>query len=330
MIEEAQGLDINGVKTLCNKYIHTCMDIERPNRDYFNGLCADLVKRTLVVPEETLIYKCKLVDTVQSNQEVRILPEDGDGKVYTFDDVDDIKNADAAVLKRRFLNSIVQGASYSLALTFDSLADEINKIDHRLLDLYKKIIIISDYILFNEEEHIDEKNLNRSAYVSVQLGSNEKKTIIEAQAIIFPYLLRESFRGFFELFTSHGLPKDNKKAMYLIRHADFMMAESWDLRFGVELWNRLRANIDEDLLVPYFVSEISQLPTDDFTKTMKEILSNTRKGETLMNNIIGKCKSFVSFEDLPQNFHDSDVKTVISDDCESDYFTLDELKNLKL
>ena len=33
------------------------------------------------------------------------------------------------------------------------------------------------------------------------------------QGLIFS-LLQETFRGFFELFASHGLPEDNKSKLY--------------------------------------------------------------------------------------------------------------------
>ena len=34
--------------------------------------------------------------------------------------------------------------------------------------------------------------------------------------------------------------------MYLIRHADFVLAENWDLRFGVTLWQEITRLIDND------------------------------------------------------------------------------------
>ena len=48
---------------------------------------------------------------------------------------------------------------------------------------------------------------------------------------------------FFELFSCHGLPTDSKKANYIISHADFVVAEGWDLRFGVTLWEQIEQYI---------------------------------------------------------------------------------------
>ena len=150
--------------------------------------------------------------------------------------------------------------------------DEIYKIESKLPDLYNKIRILSDYILFNREEKIDEKNYSPSAYVAVTLGNEGKKTIIDSQGIIFPYLLQETIRGFFELFASHGLPENNKKAMYIIRHSDFILAEEWDMRFGVSLYNNIFNDINDKLLIPYVFSNFSQLDTIEFNTTIKNIL----------------------------------------------------------
>ena len=169
------------------------------------------------------------------------------------------------------------------------------------------------------------------AYVSVKLGKNENKTIIESQGLIFPYLLRETIRGLFELFASHSLPQDNKRAMYLIRHADFMMAESWDLRFGVPLWRNISMKIKENGVIPYFFTEICVLETEDFFKDMKEILSNTKKGEEIVDELISKSKNKITFDKLPSEPQDLDIKTIISDDVNDDeMFTIEELRQLNI
>ena len=309
--------------------LHECMQIERSYRDYLEKLCLNIVKKILYVPDETIIFKCTLVDDVNPKKAPRILPEDDVENVYTFDDVDDIVNSNKTVLKRRFINSLIQGAAYSFSLRWDEYIDEISKYEPKLIDLYRKIIILSDYILFNEEEKIDEKNLNLGAYVAVTLGKLGNKTKISAQGLIFPYLLRETIRGVFELFASHSLPQDNEKAMYLIRHADFMMAESWDLRFGVSLWNRLVKTIDDDVIIPYFFTELCNLDTEEFNSDVKEILSNTRKGDSIISNLVSQCKKNISFDKMPTNIDTQNIKSVISDEVEGDdIFTIDELNNL--
>ena len=45
-------------------------------------------------------------------------------------------------------------------------------------------------------------------FVEVMLGNRDERVKINSQAEIFPILLCETLKGFFELFVSHGLPKN--------------------------------------------------------------------------------------------------------------------------
>jgi len=327
--EEVNGKSLDEIKTLCNRLIHECMEIERKHRDFLNKLCVSVVNEILCVPENTVIIKCNLVDSVKPTKQPRVIPEDDVKNVYSFDDVDDIKNSNYEILKRRVINSIIQGASYKLSLKYQMFVDEINNIEPELIELYKKITILGDYILFNEEAKIDERNLSLGAYVSVSLGTFGKKTIIDSQALIFPYLLKETIRGFFELFASHSLPEDNEKAMYIIRHADFMVAESWDLRFGVKLWDILSQKLQDELIIPYFFMTLCNLPKMEFMRKMKEILSNTKLGASIIDDLIIASKKQITYNKLPSNTTPKNsFKAIISDEVEEDDFTIEELKNL--
>ena len=100
------------------------------------------------------------------------------------------------------------------------------------------------------------------AYVEVNLGQRGDKSTIMAQGEIFPFLLQESIRGFFELYASHSLPKDNAKAKYLIHHADFVLAEQWDMMFGMTLWPEINCMIDDESIIPFYFRNLCCLPID--------------------------------------------------------------------
>lgn len=327
-IKELDSLDIKNVQNYCNKLIQECVNIEKPIRDLLNKICENAVKDILCIPEETVIFHCRLTDKVEPKKSPRTLPEEGDGNIYTFDDVDDMVFSNNSILKRRFLNSLIQGASYLLPKQYDNYMDEIYKIDEKLPNLYKKIGILNDFILFNKKDEINEKNLDLGAYVEVSLGRGDNKTKIESQGIIFPYLLTESIRGFFELFASHGLPKNNEKAMFIIRHSDFLMAEAWDLRFGVSLWEKIGGDIDNNIIIPYYFTELSEMPTEEFNKEIKEILVGTKHGKKFKEDLIGICQRQITFNDLPQDYSNDDMKSILSDSIDNNDFTIEELNDL--
>lgn len=331
-----ENTDIKYLASLLSELTTECSRIEKPNRDIFNKLCEKMVKEILYMPDDTIMFRCLLTDKVEPKKQPRIMPEeDGVGKnVYTFNDVDEIDLTNKEILKRRFINSLVQGASYTLfRQAFDEYQDEIFKIDNSLPKLYHKIIVLNDYLLFQREVRIDEKNPQHTAYVDVTLKSNGNKTMIESQATIFPYLVMESFRGCCELFASQGLPRNKQKMQYIINKADYMTAEQWDLRFGVNLWKIISDGIKDTNIIPYFISELSTIETDEFNISMKEMLSNTKKGNDMKQSLISYCYNEVSFDDLPQDIDTTtdNMKAIISDDVKNeDFFTLDEIKNYKI
>lgn len=321
---EFNNMDVDKAKNLCNKLISECKKIEDQHEEYFEDLCKETVKAMLMVPDDTVIFDCELTDEVEPSQHPRIMPEDNE---YQFDDVADMDMSDKAVLKRRIINSLIQGASNTYARKIDYYADKIEKINPNLIDLYEKIMLLNDYILFNDDIVVDENSYHPSAYVEVILGTNNEKTEIHSQGLIFPFLLQETIRGFFELFASHALPQDNQKAMYLISHADFVLAESWDLRFGCTLWKDVTETIDNDAVIPFYFTNLCEIPTEEFFKEMKEILSKTRHGLQFMNDLVERSASEITFDDVPNDVAQQDIKSILSDE---DLMTIEELNEIKI
>ena len=319
-------------ENLLNKYLRMAMEYERPLRPQLEKLCEALCNNILGVPQETVILDCELTDKVEPDHALRIMPEDNtDEPTYTFDDVDEIRTANDAILKRRMMNSLVQGASYLLSMaSFDN--SYINEWSKDLTPLYVKIIALNDYLLFTKKEEISDKNPMLGAYVETHLGKGNEKTVISSQGLCFPLLLQETFRGFFELFASHGLPDDTKKAMYIIRHADFIMSEAWDLRMGVKLWELIIENIEnvEESMYPYIFSSIAMLPIDEFNDMLQNLFSHTKKGKNFIEDIVNEVIHDNEYQTFKQDIEKFNMdKCVIEDDViqESKNYENNLLKN---
>ena len=230
---------VNEAEHMLGKVIVKVQKLEEPLRPQLEKLCEAVVTNVLSVPQETILLECNLVDEIEPEQEVRILPEfEEEETAYDFSDVDEVAMANEAILKRRMVNSLVQGVSYLLMMdTFDN--SKLSEWSEELPGLYMQIIALNDYLLYTKQEKITDKNPMLGAYVETHLGKGEEKTVITSQGLVYPLMLQETFRGFFELFGSHGLPDGTDEAMYVIRHADFIVAEAWDLRIGVPLWQAI-------------------------------------------------------------------------------------------
>lgn len=327
-LEEATDVDpddIDSLESELGKIISVCKRIEEPLKPKLEALCSNMVNYMLSIPEDTIDFACSLTNKVTPKRSIRVMPESSANDAGLFDDTDDIEYASKEVAKRRFVDSLIQGAAKDVEdAAYESFIDEINELDASLLGLWGKIRRINDYLVFVKKVRLSDKNPMQVSYVEVALGHNGDKTRINAQGIIYPYMLREAFKGFFELFSSHGLPEDNKKAMYIIRKADFIAAEPWDMRFGYTLWKKIMSTADsiDVKAYPYAFSKICELDVEDFNFMMKNVLANTNKGRDIMQSLSDEVLDDYDYQQFADSIRKRSVdKAVISDDC----FSSDEL-----
>lgn len=316
--------------SLLSEYVTIAQKKEEPIKDQLETLAKNVVNEALATPKETVILRTSLVNRVEPLNGLRVMPENDDEgeKGYTFDDVDEIDLANKSIMKRRFVNALVQGVSYSLMLQYlDN--DTIYEWDEDLVDLYYKIIYLNDYLLFKKKERISDKNPQLGAYVDVDLGEGEFKTEIDAQGVLYPFLLQETFRGFFELFASYGLPDEKKKANYIIHRADFLVAEPWDLRMGVKIWKDIETcyPISQTSNLPYVFTAIAALQGDEFNDMVKNLLCHTKKAQSFIKSIVDDLQYDQDYQQFKQDIELTNLeKCLINDDEVSNDETISESK----
>lgn len=321
--KEMFGENINPqeAQNLLVKYLSECQKIEEPIKEQLIKICENVINKLFSIPRETIELSCELVNSIIPKKSMRILPENDDND-WAFEDLNDISNVNKVILKRRFINALVQGASYRYAQITDFYMDEFGQLNPNLPQIYQKIIALNDYLLFNKKEKISDKKPKQGGIVEVELGRVGEKTVINAQGTNFIFLLTETIRGFFELFASHGLPEDNKKASYIIRQADFLLAEPWDLRMGVPLWDIITNGVDDTKFMPYYFSILCELPVDEFNENMQEILAKTKRGNDYVSELINDAEKEFEMNNIHQFIQDkNDNETLINDS----FFTSDEL-----
>lgn len=284
-IENLESYDETYLSNRLSKLVKECKEIEEPIKPNLEKICTNVILSLFDVPNDTLNFEAKIVDEITPEHQFRIKPEPSAKRKFDFESLDDFKDANKAVLKRRMINSLIQGASYHYATDKSLFLSDIYTIDKRLIPIYEEIIAINDYLLFTKEEKITDKTPMQGGCVEVMLGANKDKTTIVAQGIIFPFALTELIRGFFELFASHGLPEDNTKARYIINQADFLIAEPWDLRMGVNLWRYIIPSFNDTKILPYFFSDLCSLTVEDFNMVLRETFAQTEKGKHLMKHL---------------------------------------------
>ena len=319
---EIKSLDEKYLIDLHSKLMHRCKEKEENIKENLIKLCENIVNETLQVPDDTVILNCKLVNKINPIHAFRLMPEESNLRNFDFEDLDDFNNASKVILKRRLINSLIQGASYNCCMLYKKYLNEISNLDNELPSLYEKIILINDYLLFTKKEKLNDKSAMQGSCVEVMLGRDGEKTEINVQGLIFPFLLNETFRGFFELFASQGLPTDLKKANYIINQADFLIAEPWDLRMGVGLWNVLSKSVSDTKVLPFFFSSLCRKSVDEFNSILREIFANTKKGQRIKQELYHNASHDMSMNDLTNTIKQKNADSAILNDS---YISSDEL-----
>lgn len=312
------SLDEDSLVSELSSLVKNCKELEKPVRDSLEKICENALNKLFAIPEESINFKFKLVDKIKFKSAIRMRPESSENVQYTFKDIEDIDLSNKAVSKRRFIDALIQGASYTYARIEGLYLDEIDKINPELPRMYRKIRAINDYLLFTKKEEMSDDKPMQGSYVETHLGVDNEKAIISVQGIIFPLLFQEAIRGMFELFSSHGLPKDREKSKYIVKKADFVLAEPWDLRLGVGLWKKIFGGVEDTNLIPYMFTTFIKLPTDKFNLAAKEILSSTEKGNEIIGSLMKSAEYDSGYQQFTNRINARNLdKSLISDS----YFT---------
>lgn len=313
-----ESLDEDYLMSKLSSLVTKCKELETPVRDALEKVCENALNKLFAIPEESINMTFKLVDRVKFKSPIRMRPESSDSLKYNFKDIADIDLSNKAIGKRRFIDALIQGASYIYANVEGLYIDDIDRINPELPRLYRKIRIINDFLLFTKKEEMSDDKPMQGSYVETHLGIDDAKTTIKAQGIIFPLLFHEAIKGLFELFSAHGLPQDREKAQYIIRKADFVLAEPWDLRLGVGLWRMIFGGVEDTNMIPYMFTSFVKIPTDEFNLSVKEILSNTEKGNEIINALMTDAEYDNGYQQFTNRINARNVdKSLIQDS----YFT---------
>ena len=289
------------------------MALEKPLRPQLQKICENTIMLLFPIPDETINFTCELVDGVGGS--IRILPEDDE---YEFTDVDEHVLMSSEIMKRRLIDCLIQGGAHELTdFAKDYWVREAMGMSDELPELYERIEELEDYLLFVHEQEITDEDAKQTAHVSVRLGKKGVKTDIESQAILLPMLIRESIRGFMELFSSHGLPEDNTKANHIIKQADFYMAEPWDMRLGTPLWRKFW-DVDRygTRVVPYYFKDVCCLDVEEFNTFMKEAMLGTKKYKEERDALVNDIKHDRDYNRFIDRISQKNVKQSVINDSE--------------
>jgi len=305
--------NVNECKNELSKLLKECQEIEKPIKAQLEVLVMNIIKKVFGVSKEDVDLTIEMVDKITADDiKMSLLPEATDD--IEFEGIDDFKGINDDVYKRRIVNCLMQGISNHFIHLYEFYIKDIFLLNDKLLGLYKRIILLNEYVNFmSNANKVDEDNVTFGSTSDITVRSNSKSSIT-VKGKNFIALLHESVRAMLDLISVNGLPNDPDKMKYVLKKADFRYAAYWDLRFGMGMWMKLEeklGDIEYTDIIPYIFYMIVSKPTDEFNTFMQNIFANTRQGKIELQSMIDGIRYKIDQD----NFH-SDLekkRDIISD-----------------
>ena len=322
--------------------VQTVKSIESSNEGYLEQLAVDLVKQELSLPDDAFQYDVELqsmpgqIDTSKMISEPEELDDEEVQQKFGVDSdeaEDDLENFMAAFekfdlekAKRRFINSLIQGASKKGHYMFHLVEEQLNNINPQLLNLYGVLMSINDllYWIMPDQMIMSAAGEGEGVQGSEEIDDTTDPPTIRAKGLFFPVLIHELIKGVYEVLGTSGLPDDPKAAEMVMGQTDTLPYEVWDLRLGPVIWDKFTAAYPDKLyeddmkeIQNYFFSRFSALSTDQFFEMARLILSGSEEGKKLVsdmvNEIISELKQQEYDDAMSQYRDDNDDDTDLND-----------------
>jgi hypothetical protein len=225
----------------------------------------------------------------------------------------DVETFNMERAKRRFLNSLIQGAAFKGGHMFNLVSTELNQIDPRLMNLYTvtQALMEHAYWLYPDMEGM-------AGGGGGQMGQEEIDTetdppTVKARAMTFPLLVHELVKGVYEVFGTHGLPDDPRQQEMVMKAEDTLPAEIWDSRLGPIFWEKFMAAYPMELfeddmkhIQHYLFMRFSKLNAEEFFRVAKLILSGNPQGNQFIQRMVDEIVKELNEYEAEQAYSSDD------------------------
>jgi hypothetical protein len=305
---------IMGLMMSVMQSLQRIVTIQMRNKEELEKLAVDLVVKELGIPEGAMQFEAELVmQPMGSAEGMKKEPElPSEEEIEEF--IGDVEIFNMERAKRRFINSLIQGAAFKGGHMFNLVSRELNDIDPQLMNLYTvtQALMEHAYWLFPDMEGM-------AGGGGGQMGQEEIDTetdppTVKAKALTFPLLVHELVKGVYEVFGTHGLPDDPRQAEMIMSSEDTLPAEIWDSRLGPIFWEKFTETypaelFDEDKkhIQHYLFMRFSKLSAEEFFRIAKLILSDNPKGTEFIQRMVDEIvKELRQYESDAALYDDND------------------------
>jgi len=290
--------------------------IQNQSKKQLEDLAIELVKNELGIPDDAMQFKAELVTQPMGAAEGMQSESEMPSEKEVEELMGDMENFNLEREKRRFINSLIQGAAFKGGHMYNLVKNEINDINPQLMNLYAvtQSLMEHAYWIFPNMEGM-------AGGGGGQMGQSEvdeetDPPTVKAKAVTFPLLVHELVKGVYEIFGSHGLPDDPRQQEMILNAEDTLPSEIWDSRLGPIFWEKFMAAypmelFDEDKkhIQHYLFMRFSALNAEEFMKVSKMILKGDPSGQQFIQGM---------FNDIVKYLKDKEYKDAMGYDDEDD------------
>ena len=315
---------------------------ESQYREQLESLAIELVMKEMGLEEGDVQFDAKIIGVGEiSTDDFNREPEQGGEEQESQQEVsieqdlfNELETLSLEKAKRRLVNAMIQGASKKGHYMYHYVAEKIRQItgSENLVNQYGVLMSINDTLYWQLSDDMMQMMMGGAAGAvggSEEVERDTDPPTIKARAINFPILVHELIKGMMELFSHQGEPEDKDLFQQVMQHEDTLEKEMWDLRLGPAIWERVRRQFPEEVLVDeekykiqlLLFSHIIQKPAKEFLILMKEILSGSQNGKNLMGLLYRAIEQEIQDYDYTETMNKFDDElNNISDETDDDDF----------
>lgn len=317
------------------------VSIESNHKESLQNLAVELVKKEMNLSDDDIQFEAKIVgmgevDTSDFNREAGNQENEEEVNVEVeVDLMNDLEKLNLEKAKRRFINSMIQGASKKGHYMYHMVADSVKEItgSEQIINLYGVLMSVNDTMYWQLSDEQIKQSMGgpggEGGSVAGKESIDAKATppIVRAEAINFPALVHELIKGVMEVLAVHGMPSDEETFDDVSDSEDTLDKESWDLRLGPAIWDRIRSQFperivnDEDKLKlqNFLLMNIFKLEAREFLILMKEVVSKSENGRRLLDELVSSIEQMLNNEDYEDAMYEfTNDLDVISDETDDD------------
>ena len=313
--------------------------IEQRNKQYLENLAIDLVKKEMGIPEGKINFEASLVPmgAIQAAEDMQ-----GQAEEFSDEEIEDafgehaeelaafedaFEKFDMEKAKRRFMNSLIQGAAKKGHYMFELVRNEIERINPQLMNLYGLSMSILDYLywMYPEDMVMSAAGSGQGQAGQEEVDLQTDPPTVRAKGSSFPILVHELLKGVYDILGSHGLPDDPKQAEMVKSSEDTLPAEVWDIRLGPIFWEKFLEAFpdelfeeDQKMIQNYLISRFSMLSVEEFMDLSKKILSGNPSGKKYIQDMVDDIVASLREDDYNQAMGDEEDDDDGGDDDDDD------------